>query len=203
MNYIVKWNNFKMLHQVISYFKFLFHSKTEHGIHSPFVFDLITKCFYDHTKYPEYDNLKSYRKTLLENKNKIVVTDFGAGSKVFSSNIRSVAKIVQTAGIKTNRAELLFRIVRYFKSKHILELGTSLGLATYSLTLGNPESLITTLEGCKNTQNIAKINFEKHSKDTANEGYNKTITNVNFITQEFSDYLKTLDSKSYDLIYFD
>lgn len=35
--------------------KFWWYSKNEHGVHSPFVFDLITKCFYNsntHSNYP-------------------------------------------------------------------------------------------------------------------------------------------------------
>lgn len=37
---------FFMLHILKSYIKFLWNSKNEHGVHSPFVFDLITKCLY-------------------------------------------------------------------------------------------------------------------------------------------------------------
>lgn len=36
-----------MPQQIKSYIKFLIHSKDEHGVHSPFVFDLVTKCFYN------------------------------------------------------------------------------------------------------------------------------------------------------------
>lgn len=36
-----------MLFQIQAYLKFLWRSKNEHGVHSPFVFDLVTKCFYD------------------------------------------------------------------------------------------------------------------------------------------------------------
>ena len=35
-----------MQHIIKSYIKFLFHSKNEHGVHSPFVYNLITKCFH-------------------------------------------------------------------------------------------------------------------------------------------------------------
>ena len=43
-----------MLYQVKSYLKFRIKSSNQHGVHSPFVYDLITKCFYDKTPYPEY-----------------------------------------------------------------------------------------------------------------------------------------------------
>lgn len=51
-----------MLQKIKSYIKFLWNSKNEHGVHSPFVFDLVTKCFYDKTKYPEYSLLKNTSK---------------------------------------------------------------------------------------------------------------------------------------------
>lgn len=179
-----------------SYLKFLLNSKNEHGVHSPFVFDLVTKCFYDTTKYPEYEVLKSYRKSLLENKNTIEVTDFGAGSRVFKSNTREISKIAQTAGITPKNAELLFRIVRYFQPKSILEIGTSLGLATSALSLGNKNSDIITLEGCPNTQKQAQIQLQ---------GQNSNFQNVEFVNTEFSSYFKVIHPSpiTHHLIYFD
>ena len=189
-----------MLQQIKSYLKFLFHSKNEHGVHSPFVFDLVTKCFYDNTKYPEYETLKSYRKSLLENKNTIEVTDFGAGSRVFKSNTREIAKIAQTAGITPKNAELLFRIVHYFQPKSILEIGTSLGLATSALSLGNKNVKIITLEGCPNTQKQAQVQLQSQSFGT-----NSTFQNIEFVNTEFSTYFKTqhLSPITHHLIYFD
>ena len=185
-----------MQHIIKAYIRFLFHSKNEHGVHSPFVFDLITKCFYDTTDYPEYKVLKSYRKSLLENKDTIEVTDFGAGSRVFKSNTREIAKIAQTAGITSKNAELLFRIVRYFQPTTILEIGTSLGLATSALSLGNEKAKITTLEGCPNTQKQAKFQLEEQ---------NSRFQNIEFVNTEFSSYFKTLNQSpiNYKLIYFD
>jgi len=145
-----------MLFQIKAYLKFLWKSKNEHAVHSPFVFNLLTKCFYDSNQKPEYQVLKNYRNSLLENNDYIEVTDFGAGSKVFKSNTRQISKIAKTAGITTKRAELLFRLVNYFQPSTILEIGTSLGLATSALALGNPKAKITTLEGCPKTMAIAK-----------------------------------------------
>lgn len=35
-----------MIFKIKSYFHFLTHSTNQHGVHSPFVFQLVTKCFY-------------------------------------------------------------------------------------------------------------------------------------------------------------
>jgi predicted O-methyltransferase YrrM len=196
-----------MLFQIKSYLKFLWHSKNEHAVHSPFVFSLITKCFYGSIPKPDpsgseqakqYAILKNYRNSLLENKNTIEVTDFGAGSRVFKSNTRQIAKIAKTAGITQKRAELLFRITNYFQPESILEIGTSLGLATSALALGSQtvgtKAEITTLEGCPNTMAIAKNQLQLFK-----------LNNINLVTTEFSTYFKTQNPKpkTQNLIYFD
>ena len=181
-----------MLHILKSYINFIWNSKNEHGVHSPFVFDLVTKCFYDKTKFSEYTVLKQYRNSLLVNKNTIDVTDFGAGSRVFKSNTREISKIAKNAGISPKNAELLFRIVNYFQPESILEIGTSLGLATSALSLGNKNGKITTLEGCPNTMSIAKNQYQLQN-----------LNNIEFINTEFSSYLKKLPTSSFQLIYFD
>jgi len=183
-----------MLFQIKSYLKFLWNSKNEHAVHSPFVFSLLTKCFYDKKQKPEYSILKKYRKSLLENKNFIEVTDFGAGSKVFKSNRRQISKIAQTAGISPKRTELLFRVSNYFQPKNILEIGTSLGLATSALALGSPKAKVITIEGCPNTASIAKNQLNEFD-----------CTNVENIVSEFESFLisENLQSTTYNMIYFD
>ncbi len=193
-----------VLHSIKSYLKFLWNSKNQHGVHSPFVYNLVTKCFYDKTNYEEYSILKSYRKTLLANKETIEVTDFGAGSRVFKSNTRPINQIAKNAGISPKRAKLLFRIVNYFQPNSILEIGTSLGLATSALALGidtktnkekqNNNAKITTLEGCPNTALIAKTQCQLQK-----------FNNIEFVNTEFSSYLSTQHPtpNTQDLIYFD
>lgn len=181
-----------MFHPIKAYLKFLWHSKNQHGVHSPFVFRLVTKCFYDKKKKPEYATLGNYRKALLHNTTTISVTDFGAGSRVFKSDNRSVARIAKNAGISKKRARLLFRLVRYFQPENILEIGTSLGLATASLASGNAKATITTIEGCPETARIARENMATFS-------YN----NITSVVSEFQAYLDSTPNTTYDLIYFD
>lgn len=184
------------MNPILSYLNFLLSSTNQHGVHSPFVYNLVTKCFYDKKKHPEFKKLKQYRKSLLKDNSVISVTDFGAGSRVFKSNQRQVSAIAKNAGISYKRAKLLFRIVRYFQPSDILEIGTSLGLATAALSKGNPEAKITTLEGCANTQNVAKKMFQES---------NFRHKNIDFVTTEFSSYLSKLkpESLNFKLIYFD
>ncbi|MGX7668267.1 O-methyltransferase [Flavobacterium pedocola] len=183
-----------MLFQIKAYLNFLWHSKNQHGVHSPFVYSLVTKCFYDRKTKPEYKILKHYRNELLRNKKTIEVTDFGAGSRVFKSNTRQISKIAQTAGITPKRAELLYRTVTYFQPDTILEIGTSLGLATSALSTGNPKAKIVTLEGCPETSGVAQSQFQKFN-----------LTNIEAQVTEFKDYFSKTATGNCDwkLIYFD
>jgi predicted O-methyltransferase YrrM len=178
------------------------------------VFNLLTKCFYDKKSKPEYAVLRNYRKSLLENNNTIEVTDFGAGSKVFKSNTRVISKIAKTAGIAPKRAELLFRITNYLKpdpsdseqaKQSILEIGTSLGLATSALSLGNLKAKIITLEGCPETAKIAQLQFQKFNCNNVES----IITAFNSYLEKWNPSLNTatehykLNTEHFSLIYFD
>ena len=183
-----------MIQIIKSYLKWLWHSKNQHGVHSPFVFDLVTKCFYDKTYYSEYEILKKHRKSLLANENTIEVTDFGAGSRVFKSNQRKISAIAKNAGISPKRAKLLFRITNYFQPESILEIGTSLGLATTAISLGNKNSKVITLEGCSETMSVAKKQCQLQN-----------LNNIEFVNTKFEDFL-TADNRqptTYNFIYFD
>jgi len=86
------------------------------------------------------------------------------------------------------------RIANYFQPETILEIGTSLGLSTSALALGNQKAKITTLEGCPETAKIAQDQFGKFG-----------LTNINSIVTEFNSYLRNLkpETLNFKLIYFD
>ncbi|OAB75755.1 O-methyltransferase [Cochleicola gelatinilyticus] len=167
-----------MYHQIKSYIQFLFSSTNAHGVHSPFVYNLVTKCFYDKKKYKEYLLLKAHRKELTLTSETISVTDFGAGSRVFTSKERQVSAIAKNAGITRKRQRLLFRLSNYFSAETTLELGTSLGMATVALSLGNPSGKISTVEGCPQTATIAKKYFEQFQ-----------LQNIELFQEKFESFL--------------
>jgi len=163
-------------------------------VHSPFVYKLLTKCFYDKTDYEAYKQLAEYRKRLTDNDLVIFVQDFGAGSRIFKSNARQISKVAKTAGITKKRAKLLFRLVKYLEPNSILEIGTSLGLATSALSFARPSSAITTIEGCKETSEVAREQFDFFKLKT-----------IKLIHSEFDKALQSseITSQTFDLIYID
>ena len=181
-----------MLYQVKSYLKFLIRSTNQHGIHSPFVFNLVTQCFYDKTFFSEYKQLATYRKQLVESSESIEVTDFGQGSRVFKSNKRKVSAVAKNVGITPKRQRLLFRLMRYLNGDSSLELGTSLGLATAALSVANPSANVNTVEGCWNTSEVTQKYFNDFQ-----------LKNIRLYTKDFEAYLAENDSEEQQLVYID
>ena len=182
-----------MFHQIRCYLSFLIHSTTKYGVHSPFVYDLLTKCLNKKTNTNNIQILKKYKKELLKNNTKIKIKDFGAGSRVLNPHERKISNIAKTAGTSIKKAQFLMHLVNYFKIENSLEIGTSLGIATLGMSLGNPKIKITTLEGCSETLKVAKQKFQKLK-----------ITNTQFIEGNFEKTLaKTIQNNKYNLIYFD
>jgi predicted O-methyltransferase YrrM len=130
------------------------------GTHSPFVFAFITKVLNDRKQYEAYEKVEAMRKRLSNDRTLVTVEDLGAGSSGTNSSSRSVASIARTAAKPKKYGQLLYRIVRYYEPKTILDLGTSLGITTAYLALANPDAKLVTIEGAREIAEIAKRNFK-------------------------------------------
>ena len=182
-----------MWFKIKSYLFFLLKSTNQHGVHSPFVYKLVTECFYKKTNPLKKEAYYKIKRNLYTNSNSIEVTDFGKGSLVFKSNIRKVSKIAKIAGISTKKVNLLINICEFFNFESILEIGTSVGLGTSTMRIANREAKITTLEGCSNTAEIAKKLFSEFN-----------LNNIDLITGDFNKTLpNTIINNQFDFIYFD
>ena len=176
-----------------SFISFLLKSNNQHGVHSPFVYDLVTKCFYKKTTLIKAQKYLDYRKELQGNHQEITVTDFGKGSKIFKSNKRRISQIAKVAGISTKRALLIIRLMTHLKIENVLEIGTSLGLSTAAIKFGSPNAKIISLEGCKETAAIAMQQFKKFQ-----------FTNIEILLGEFNTTLpNVILNNSFDLIFVD
>ncbi len=182
-----------MWHSIFAYIKYLFLSKSKYSIHSPFVYDFVTKGLEPSISVEYSQKLNAFRNDLLDDNTVIEVSDFGAGSKVFKSNQRKICKIAKYASISKNKANLLQKIICYFKPIQILELGTSLGIGSAAMRIVAPHAKISSIEGCPQTASKAKEYFQKHQ-----------VKNISILTGKFSSLLPKLCQKNtFDLIYFD
>lgn len=143
------------------YLHYYFHASNSkgHGMHSPFVFEFITKVLNDRTTYPVYGQIEDLRNRLKGDKKLIRVEDFGAGSVYQSEVERSIGAIARNAAKPPKYGQLLHRMVRYYQPADLLELGTSLGITSAYLASGNPKARLTTLEGAPEIAKRAKANF--------------------------------------------
>lgn len=145
--------------QLLAYLRFWLRSGNAHGLHSPFVFGLYTSVVRHTGWYSAYSAIEARRQELLNSPASISVTDFGAGSHTGAGRQRRVADIARTAAKPTHLAQLLFRLVNYFRPATILELGTSLGLTTAYLASADSRNQVVTFEGCPNVADVARDTF--------------------------------------------
>ena len=146
---------------ILDYLKYLFRAGNEHSLHSPFLYEFYLKVLKDSKPQNDFAGIEDLRENLLSDNREIEITDFGAGSKLYSSNKRKVKEIAKNAQKPARLAQLFYRIIKYYNYQTILDLGTSLGATTAYLAKANPNGVVYTFEGCPNTASIAKENFRE------------------------------------------
>lgn len=146
--------------QIQSYLRYRRHALSKHGVHSPFVFDLVAHVF-PKQKSDDYSNhpAELWRAECLNNNSAIQVTDFGTGK----SGPRKISEIAKRAAKKPKQGQLLHRILQHQQPEKMLELGTSLGITSlYEASATDFEKFIS-LEGCPETAKIARNAFQKYN----------------------------------------
>jgi predicted O-methyltransferase YrrM len=147
---------FKLIQNYLAYW---FRSQTKYRVHSPFLFQLFTNVFENKLANRKCGKIESLKKQLLENHHKITVMDLGAKTACGLNHIRKISYLARTSSKPAKYGRLLFHLVENFKPLTILELGTSLGLSSAYMAVGNPSSKVITVEGCPNISELARKNF--------------------------------------------
>jgi predicted O-methyltransferase YrrM len=171
------YSSFQLAYKYLHYYLTASNGKG-HGIHSPFVFEFITKVLNDKEIYPAYRRVEELREKLLHDDTVLAIEDFGAGSSVSKSNQRTIASIAKNAAKPKKFGQLLYRLVQYYKPGQVLELGTSLGVTASYLASGNSDANILTFEGSKAIAESATNNFQSLG-----------LNNIELITGNFDETL--------------
>lgn len=126
-----------------------------HGVHSPFVYKLITRDLRKRNLFHLQPAIETRRRVLFENASTIEVKDLGAGSRTDNRTHRKVSTIARMALQSPRNAQVMATLALQNQSRSILELGTSLGLTTAYLASTHPEVLVTTVEGVPSIAELA------------------------------------------------
>ena len=144
-----------------SLFSYFLAAQNEHGLHSPFVYNLYLSTIKKDTILPGFESIEYIRKQMLQSRETLQVTDYGAGSKVNASSVREVRDIAKNSKKSARLARLFYRLIQKFDYEYIFDLGTSLGLTTLYLATANSKAQVTTFEGCLEIATVAARNFEQ------------------------------------------
>ncbi len=171
----------KKLKTLIKYLQFILSAKTNHAVHSPFIYNFLQKVVFNKTNSGDLNEIKLLRKKLLNDDREILIKDFGAGSHVNPSKKRIIKDIAKNSAKREKYGKILYNIMKYYKPKKALELGTSLGISTCYIAKGYDQAEVVSLEGCPNTIKIAKNNLGKlniHNTKLIEGNFNNTLNHT-------------------------
>ncbi len=149
--------NFQLLK---SFIKHRIQAKTRHGVHSPFVYNLVDTVIYDTKANPHYQPIEQLRENLLQDSRFITITDLGAGSHVNNNKQKQIKQLAKNALKPKKLAQLIYRLANDLQPKNIIELGTCLGLTTAYLAKAAAQASVISIEGCPQTADIASQNLK-------------------------------------------
>jgi predicted O-methyltransferase YrrM len=177
----------------LEYIKYKYKSSNLHGVHSPFIYDLLEKVIQDKTIFKEYAAIEDIKSALIKNQSELTFYDHGAQK---GEKQTTISKLASNSGVSQKYGRLLFRLTRWFQPKYVLELGTSLGIGTLYLSMGcGIDAEIFSLEGGESIADIAKQNFKKANL------YQDVFVKVGPIEETLNEVL--LEMPQIDFAYFD
>jgi predicted O-methyltransferase YrrM len=182
-------NRFRILYKFLGHFFSARHTRG-FGVHSPFLFQFTRFVLREKHSFYSFQDIENLRSVLKRDKRVLNIVDFGTGT----DRSESISNIAFNSLQSPKYGQLLFRMVHYFKSQHILELGTSLGITTAYLASVSSDIACTSLEGSPEIANIAKENLRKLN-----------LSNVEIVVGNINNTLKDVLNKTngLDFIYFD
>ena len=162
---------------LLPYLKHLLFAKGPHGVHSPFVFKLITDVL-KQQRVEAWKPIEGARRKLLSNDSVYVVKDFGAGSKGLQTT-RTYSRSVASSAMPKKKGEALHLLVEHIQPSGLLEIGTHFGIGTLYLSepLHSTKKIIT-LEGDPTHAAEARSlfhSFQKNNIEVVEGNFNDTL----------------------------
>lgn len=185
-----------MIWQVKKYLQYRWRAQGNTSLRSPFVLDF-HRHIIDADIEPVVEQIAQFAQKLKHDNRTITRTDFGAGhgGKGGGRYSSTVAETARRSSRRKREGALLYAMVKHYRPKRLLELGTHLGISTlyqaYALT---PSAKFITLEGDPALAALASEHISKHG-----------MTAVKVVEGPFTDSLPQLALESYrpDFVFLD
>lgn len=145
---------------ISGYLSHWLHAVNQHSLHAPLVYSLYTELISADEPHPDFEKIEALRQDLLHDQRCIRTQSPGAPSQVAAAGKRKISHIARHGISSPKLCRLLYRLARYRSARHIVELGTSLGITTLYLSAACPDARIYTLEGCTETAALARRHFK-------------------------------------------
>lgn len=183
-----------LLFQAVQYIRHFFLARRKgHGIHSRYVYDFLEQTLSTPATFHHFSVVEKIRRELATNHTILDIDDHGAGSKTMGrKKKRKISELYASSCSPAWKSEQWFRILNFLKCRHILELGTNLGINALTLSgLGRNVS-ITTIEGCSALANFA-----------ASLSKELDARNILVVEALFDDFLRNSHIQNFDAVVID
>jgi predicted O-methyltransferase YrrM len=167
------------------YYNLFSSHKKGHGIHSPFVFHLITKVFRNKINPDVVFNIEKIRQMMISDKRRIIIKDYGSGPEGTVNTLRIISEIVKYSTIPQRYGFLLASLSREFGKSGIVAMGTSLGISTLYMAAGSPDVTVHSINGYPEISEIAKDYILRSG-----------LKNISLYTDKFDEVLAEIVNKS-------
>jgi predicted O-methyltransferase YrrM len=155
--------------------------KKGHRIHSPFIYDLVSRVFRNKIDPATIMAIEEIRGKMITDKRSILVKDLGSRESSLKTNFRRVSDLARYSPVSRKYGKLLSNLAAEFGKPLIIELGTSLGISTMYMAASCKEAIVCTIEGCPETAAIARQNF-----------IDAGLNNINMLEGPFDEVLPVL-----------
>ncbi len=149
--------------RISGYLRYIFVSlnRNGHGIHSPFVFDIVSRVFRNKTDPAIVNSIEKLRVRLKHDKRVIDIKDLGTGSVNQQNNLRKVSEIARNSSVPEKYGILLANMAAEYGGPLIVEFGTAFGISTMYMAASSVKTPVISMEGCPAAAEIAEKNFRE------------------------------------------
>ena len=152
----------KILSILYRFFEFIKHyifGGNEHGLHSPFVYELYTKTI-QNNEFPHYDQLEQHYFELISDHHLITNKNPGAGASLHKELRVPIKRLAKHSIKSLPWRQLICRLIEERKPNVIIELGTSFGITTAYIATTCPNAKIYTFEANPTLIELSKDFFK-------------------------------------------